>query len=133
MLEKVICTAAYTAVVIFMAFGMDNTYLKLEAATNELASKYIQATENKAGVSPNGIIQFYLSKSPKFCNELKERYPEIQECRKFSRNLILPHLNSAGSWLLFIFLFWCEKFWIKTRNKAEHNKGMQSDAAEPRR
>ena len=132
-LEKTISTAAYTAFVIFMALGMENAYLKLDAATNELASRYIQPTEKLARISPNGIIQFYVSKSPKFCNELKKKYADIHECKKFSRNLVLPYSSLAGSWLLFVILFFIEQIWIKSRDKSEHNNRLQPDATEPRR
>jgi hypothetical protein len=116
-----------------MAIGMENAYLKLDAATNELAFKYVQPGENQIGMPPNGIIQYYVSKSPKFCYQLKKKNSNINECKEFSRNLLLPYYSLAGSWLLFMVLFFVEKFWLNVRTKAEHNKRMQSDSAEPRR
>ncbi len=118
--EKVISTLGYTAFAGIMAFGMNSSYEKLDAAANELAFQHTVITENdKYKYSPNGIVKYYISLSPKYCADAAKKHPDIEECKVYSENVWVAYIALIINWLFLIPLFWYERVWIKARVKAE--------------
>ena len=117
--EKIIATLGYTVFSFMMLGGMINAYGKLDVAANELAYRYLKIDKTK--YSPEGIVEYYVSKSQKYCADAKKNHPDIKECNKYSDNLLMTYISLFTSWIFIIPLFWSEKIWLKARKNSKKN------------
>ncbi|MEH6453562.1 MAG: hypothetical protein V7782_11050 [Psychromonas sp.] len=119
--EKILSTAGYTSFVIVIMYGMHVTHKQLDLAANDLAFIYteeVKKQNNMRLISTKGLIATYISRSPAYCNKLKENLC-INKCTRYSDKVkVKVKVNWSiifCGWLINVVFFWYESFWEKAR------------------
>ena len=113
--EKIIATLAYSAFAFMISVEMHKVYILLEYTANELFN-YLQSTGNLETLSEHGILNYYVSRSPLFCQAYAEKGSMINgACTPYSEGFHVAFSYILLSWVFNLILFWSR--WLSVQEK----------------
>lgn len=118
-IEKLVATLGYSFLIGVILIGMNKSYIELDATADELAHQALNTPANKRSqIAPNGIIEYFISKSPTYCIQFKASFASSINCSRYSEHYTFGIVIMLFCWLITIILFWYERMWLKARNQS---------------